>query len=96
MKYLAKEIVEKAGVDVSVIGTVAITIGGISVNEADHIIDMQDAEEVTVLIGTDEYTVELPEEDELEMSPALKEVVAEEVAVAEAQEEEAKVEEATE
>ena len=81
MKYLAKEIVEKTGVDADeVIGKVSIDIGGISVNSWDHVIDMQDAEKVTVLIGTDEYVVELPETDDLEMSPAYREKIeAEEV-----------------
>lgn len=85
MKYLAKEIIEKTGVEVSVIGTVSIDIGGISVNEADHVIDMQDAEKVTVLIGTEEFEVELPETDPLEMSPAYHEKIDAEV---KAQEEE--------
>lgn len=76
MKYTAKEIVVKTGIEnpESVFGNVAVNIGGIAVNQPDHVINTQDAEKVSVIIGSEIYEVALPEEDPLEMSAGLKEI----------------------
>ncbi len=89
MKYTALEIVTKTGIEnpEAVFGTKSVDIGGIVVNTPDHIIDAQDSEHVTVTIGTEVFKAALPEEDPLDVSPAVKEIVASEVAEAEKAEE---------
>lgn len=61
MKYLASEILEKAGVNVEeTVGKVGVSIGGINVNTADHIINVQDATTVEIIVGAEApQTVEL-------------------------------------
>lgn len=61
MKYLASEILEKAGVNIEeTVGKVGISIGGINVNTPDHIINVQDATTVEIIVGA-----EAPQEVEL-------------------------------
>lgn len=76
MKYLSREIIEKAGgtAAVDMTGMISISIGGVPVNENDHVIDCGDSTSVEVIIGSEIYTVELTETDESGMSEALREV----------------------
>lgn len=89
MKYTALEIVTKTGIEnpEAVFGARSVDIGGIPVNTPDHIVDAQDADHVVVTIGTEVFKAMLPEEDPLENSPAVKEIVATEIAEAEKAEE---------
>lgn len=60
MKFKAKDILEKAGYEpASKIGKVRVRIGGVSVNDPEHIINVQDAKEVDILVGIETQTVSL-------------------------------------
>lgn len=62
MLHTAAEIVALAGIEADVIGKVRVNIGGIPVNRPDHLINVQDAKTVTLIVGLDEVEVTLPEE----------------------------------
>ncbi len=60
MKYLAKEIITAAGKNPDeVIGKVSCNIGGVVVNRPDHILNLQDAKSVEVIVANEKITVDL-------------------------------------
>ena len=65
MRYTSLEILKLAGIEnpESQVGKIGISIGGVTVNTPDHVINMQDATEVKVIFGKELLTVELPKQD---------------------------------
>ncbi len=88
MKFLSSELIVKTGVENvgELIGTVSISVGGIPVNDANHVIDVGEATSVDIIIGTDLHTVEITETSENDMSEGLTALRAEEAAAIEAAE----------
>lgn len=65
MLFTANEIVKLAGADPKLIGKVRVRIGGVSVNKPDHVLNVQDAESVMLIVGDKELEAKLPKRDEL-------------------------------
>ena len=61
MKYTALEILNIAGVENAEkkVGKMSCSIGGIFVNKLDHLIELQDAKKVTVIVAKEEYEAKL-------------------------------------
>ena len=66
MKYTALEIIGFAGVEKpkTKIGKVSCSIGGVVVNTPDHVINVQDASEIDVIVANELFTASLPEDGE--------------------------------
>lgn len=64
MKYTAIEILKMAEIETpeEKLGAIAITIGGVNVNTPDHVINIQDAKTVSVVVGSESKEVTLPED----------------------------------
>lgn len=88
MKYLSSELIEKTGAENALesIGSMSVSIGGIAVNEASHVIDTGVSESVLIIIGTEEFAVILDEDHESDMSDGLRALRAVQVAEIEASE----------
>lgn len=65
MKYTASEILKAAGVDSpeTVVGKMSVSIGGVTVNRLDQVINMQDADTALVRYGTESVEATLPNRD---------------------------------
>jgi soluble P-type ATPase len=85
MKYLASEILEKAGVNVEeTVGKVSVRIGGVVVNKPDHVINTQKETEVEVIVANEEpKTVQLEAQEK--HSTAVKAVLKAKVPAVEAE-----------
>ncbi len=91
MKFLSSELLAKTRVEnvADMIGKISISIGGISVNDSGHVIDLGESKSVEVIIGDDIHSVEITEADDSDMSEGLKALRTAEVEAIEAAEKEA-------
>lgn len=66
MIYTALEVLEAAGIEQpeEKIGKFGISIGGVTVNTPDHLINVQAETTVSVRVGREYFTAHLPERDE--------------------------------
>ena len=77
MKYTALSLLEIAGVEdpAAALNKRSVNIAGVTVNNPDHIINMQDATEVTVIANDKEYTGELPKVQDEKHQDRVNEIV---------------------
>jgi hypothetical protein len=58
MRYLAKDLLELAGVKLP--ANKSVLIAGLTINKPDHIINIQDAKSVDMLVEEKKYTATIP------------------------------------
>lgn len=75
MRYLAIHLLELAGVETpgEKIGKVGVNVAGVTVNDPNHIINIQDAKSVDILVGPDKFTAAIPETQDAAHEEAVRE-----------------------